>query len=113
MKDYSRTNASISRSYRRHARRRTGSLYFKMVLLVVFVAAVWLVASPYGLIRLYKLREEKSRLMVAMSQIEETNALLKQNIDRFENDKKFRERMVRRELGWLKDGERIYRFMED
>ncbi len=74
--------------------------------------AIWLVASPYGIVRLYKLRGEKKRLLVASSQLEETNALLRQNLDRFNNDQKFRERMVRRELGWLKDGERLYRFVE-
>lgn len=111
MKDYSRINNSVSRTYRRRRKQR-GGLYLKVVTILALLMAVWLVASPYSIVRLHQLTSERKELLVASSQLEETNALLRQNIERFNNDPKFRERMVRRELGWLKDGERIYRFVD-
>lgn len=112
MKDYSRINKNVSRLKRRQSK---GHISFlpKVIAGFIFLSLLWLLIGPYGLIRLYKLDNERKQLLVASKQMEDTNLVLKEDVNRFKTDETFRERTVRRKLGWLKDDERIYKFMKD
>lgn len=70
----------------------------------------WITASPYGLWKLYKMRMHRDALYQANVATLKKNAELEENIKRIKTDPAFQEKIVRKELGWVKPNEILYVF---
>jgi cell division protein FtsB len=79
---------------------------------VAGVVVYLFVFSRHGYLRLRALEHENDRLETRISQIETENEELRDEIDRMENDLEVIERLARTDLGLIKDGDKVYRFVE-
>ncbi len=78
-------------------------LILTVCLLVVFIFV-------RELSRLYVLSEENERIRFKVSELEAENAALREKIRLLKSDKRYIEQAVRRELGMIKENEKVYRF---
>ena len=62
-----------------------------------------------GLIQIYQLKEERSRVQMSNARFQEENRRLAEQIKRLRNNKEEVEKLAR-ELGWAKKGEIVYQF---
>jgi len=84
-------------------------LLFGMVLFVSFIF-FFTIFGDRGLLKIYKIRKEISRLQTSMQDIESRNKKLTTNIRRMKNERGFQEHSARESLGMVKDNEIIYKF---
>ena len=79
---------------------------------IVILTACLLVVFIFvrELSRLYVLSEENERIRFKVSQLEAENAALREKIRLLESDESYIEQAVRRELGMIRDNEKVYRF---
>jgi cell division protein FtsB len=95
-----------------------GSSRIRVVIrLAVLTAAAGIVVylfvfSRHGYLRLKALERENDRLEDRIAQIETENDELRDEIERMDNDLEVIERLARTDLGLIKDGDEVYRFME-
>ncbi|MCP4230036.1 MAG: septum formation initiator family protein [bacterium] len=83
------------------------------IVVVVVTALVYLfVFSKYGYLRMRELQRENGDLEKRVSEVESENEELQTEIGRLEDDMEAVERLAREELGLVKEGETIYRFIE-
>jgi len=85
-------------------------LFVGIVLLVLFL---WDVAGPYGLWKLHRIRNEREQLYMANMEITKDNAVLKKYLDEILKDPRLQEKILRYGLGWVRDGDIIYKFAGD
>ena len=78
-------------------------LILTVCLLVVFIFV-------RELSRLYVLSEENERIRLKVSELEAENEALREKIRLLKSDKRYIEQAVRRELGMIKENEKVYRF---
>jgi len=79
---------------------------------VLILLILWVVAGPHGLWKLHRLGMEKKALYMQNIRLMEQNTQLESAIKALKTDPKFQEQMVRQKLGWVRDGELIYRFSD-
>ncbi len=94
---------------KRHGRLR-GALWWLMVVSLALLVVLD-VAGPYGLWKLHTLKETRDQLYLENVDKAKRNASLEEEMARFSKDKGVQERLVRRELGWVRDGEVLYKFV--
>jgi cell division protein FtsB len=83
------------------------------IVVVVVAALVYLfVFSKYGYLRMRDLQKENDELEERVAEVEDENEELQTEIGRLEDDMEAVERLAREELGLVKEGETIYRFIE-
>lgn len=75
----------------------------------LFVISLWIIFSPFGVIKIYLLKKEKARLAESNQIKTQEIAQLKYQVDGLK-DPSAREIILREELGWVKDNEFIYVF---
>jgi cell division protein FtsB len=80
---------------------------FALAALLVYV----FVFSRHGYLRRRELARENERLHAEMERLEDENARLREELNRLD-DPDAVEKLAREELGLVKDGETIYRFVE-
>jgi cell division protein FtsB len=87
------------------------SRYFKIVILLVVLALLWVVFSPgSGLVTIWRKRSEIKNLQQQNVALEEENAQLQKGIDKLQNDPAHLEEVARREYNLLKKNERVFEF---
>jgi cell division protein FtsB len=79
-----------------------GALVGAMILFTVF--------GGRGLLQIYHLREERDRIHLANTRLQEENQRLTLQIDRLRHQKEEVGKIAREELGLVKKGEIIYQF---
>ncbi len=84
-----------------------------VMLSVAALLAVWVVAGPFGLYKLHRLKGERRALYQKGIQLSEMNAMLEREIRALKQDEAVQEAEVRKRLGWVRDGELLYRFMDE
>ncbi|HZO80477.1 MAG TPA: septum formation initiator family protein [Candidatus Binataceae bacterium] len=72
--------------------------------------ALDVVFAPLGLRDLLALRAERGRLEVVHARLLESNAALKIKLRRLQGDDRYLERLIRKQLGYARSGEIVYRF---
>ena len=90
-----------------------GSIQKKYLLfLSVFISGVLIFAifGSRGLIQIYKLKEEGTRVQISNARLQEENKKLAEQIKRLRNNKEEVEKIAREELGLVKKGEIVYQF---
>ena len=85
-----------------------GSIIGVAVALLVYL----FVFSRYGYLRMRELQRENGELEGRVAEVERKNEELETEIGRLEDDMEAVERLAREELGLVKEGETIYRFIE-
>ncbi|MFO8239400.1 MAG: septum formation initiator family protein [Dissulfuribacterales bacterium] len=72
---------------------------------------LWDMVGPFGLWKLHRMKQEHKRIYLSVLDINKENAALEEQIKRLENDPEYQEYIVRRELGWVRDNEILYSFL--
>lgn len=80
------------------------------ILLIIVILYVFLGRST-GLIHLVEMKVEKSKLQQELEQINEENRQTAREIETLRSDTKAIERIAREELGLVKKGEIVYKFI--
>ena len=75
--------------------------------------ALWLGFGERGFFHLYKMENERQAHLERIRALEQENQELLEEIRRLREDKTYVESLGRRELGLIKDGEVLYRFMRE
>ena len=83
-----------------------------ITVVVVGILVYLFVFSKYGYLRMRELQEENNDLEGRVADVERKNEELETEIGRLEDDMEAVERLAREELGLVKEGETIYRFIE-
>ena len=88
---------------------------FRFILFTVFFSALvvaWLGFGQRGFIHLYRMEKEKQSYIDRIRNLEAENRALLDEIDRLLNDHDYLESVARRELGFVKSDEVLYRFAQ-
>ena len=81
--------------------------------LFLTLLALWLGFGERGFFHLYKMENERQAHLERIRALEQENQELLEEIRRLREDKTYVESLGRRELGLIKDGEVLYRFMRE
>lgn len=81
---------------------------FALLLLVVMLALA--LFGEKGVLRAYKLSQEKHSLEAKIQSLQESNEALRKEINLLRNDLEYIEDVARRDLGMVKDDELVYQF---
>ena len=85
-------------------------IFFTLFFSVLVVA--WLGFGRRGFIHLYRMEKEKQSYIDRIRKLEAENRTLLDEIDRLLNDKDYVVSVARRELGFIKNDEVLYRFAQ-
>lgn len=85
-------------------------LWLPAVLLLYVVLALSALVGERGLLHLRDLRQEQRVLEAEVVTLVRENGELRSRIARLQTDDAFFEKVVREELGFVKEGEFVYRF---
>jgi len=86
-------------------------IFWKFWTVAVILLLAWIAASPYGVWKYRKLQREKATVYAQYVKMMKENEALKQYAARFQDDREFQERVIRKELGWVRDDELLYKFV--
>ncbi len=80
--------------------------------LIVFVAVIGLMTifGDRGLIRVYKLSQERDSMRGQNEQIKGENAAMKDEISKLKSDYRYIEMIARKDLGMVEKNEMVYKF---
>ena len=85
--------------------------FFTLLFLGLMIA--WVGFGERGFIHLYRMKKERQAHLERIRQLEAENRKLLEEIRRLAKDKAYIEKLARRELGLVKEGEVLYRFDRD
>lgn len=92
--------------------RSSNSPGFLVAVFAIVLLAIWGVAGPYGLAKLFRMKQRAGELS------QQNIAAIKRNTEKraalyaLRNDPKVQEEFIRQKLGWIRPGEIIYEFVE-
>ena len=89
-----------------------GGIFLKILICIIGFLIVWDVAGPYGLWTKYRMTQQYRRLYAANQEAARRNALLASKIEKLWSDPEYQAKMVRTHLGWVKDNEILFRFVD-
>ena len=89
-------------------------LKFSLLTLLFFgLIVAWLGFGERGFIHLYRMEKERQTHLDRIQNLEQENRELLEEIQRLREDVAYMESLGRRELGLVKDGEVLYRFVKE
>ena len=97
--------------YAAKTRRRRFIAAVVAVLALAALLAYVFVFSRHGYLRRHELARENDRLQAELEELRDENARLREELNRLD-DPEAVEKLAREELGLVKDGETVYRFVE-
>jgi cell division protein FtsB len=106
MRGYSRNNSV----HLKNGERSRYRLYL-IAGIICGLVFLWDMVGPFGLWKLHRMKQEHKRISLAVLEIDRKNAALEEQIKRLEDDPEYQEYVVRRELGWVRDNEILYSFL--
>ena len=82
--------------------------------LIILLSALFfqMVFSEGGILGYVKLRREIASITTSIAVTEKDNALLRNEINRLQNDDQYLEDVVRQKHGFVREGEKVYRIQE-
>jgi cell division protein FtsB len=86
-------------------------LFLILISLLIFGTLTFF--GENGILHLFRLQKELTRIKDKNSQLEEENQKLKEEVRRLHSDKRYIEEIARKELGMVKKGEIIYQFEDE
>lgn len=82
-----------------------------IIAIIIGILVIVFVTGRKGLIRLMQLKIEESKLKSDIGKLNKNNVRLSEEIEKLQNDPKTIEKIAREELGLVKKGETIYKFV--
>jgi cell division protein FtsB len=82
-------------------------------LFFIGLIVAWLGFGERGFIHLYRMERERQAHLEKIQNLEQENQELLEEIQRLREDVAYMESLGRRELGLIKDGEVLYRFVKE
>lgn len=79
-----------------------------IVFLVVCLTLSWIIFSPDGARRYYKLSQEVKIVKQENQRLQEENKNIRKELDRLKNDPAYREEVARKKFGLIKKNEIIF-----
>ena len=76
------------------------------MLVVLAISAVW---GNRGLLHLWRLQEQLSEVETSVVRLQRENHQRREHLRRLRSDPAYMERIVRQRLGWVREGEILYR----
>ncbi len=89
------------------------TIILKILIAVISCLLLWDVAGPFGLWTRSRLLKQREELYTANMQLAMHNARLEKEIKRLQTDRQYQARMVRKRLGWVRDNEILFRFLNE
>ncbi len=89
--------------------RITKRMYFIPAACLAFIL-FFTVFGERGLLRIYEMRQEKHKIEQKVTNLLKENDVLRQEIALLHNDRRYIERIARKDLGLVKPNEVIYQF---
>ena len=83
--------------------------FASFIVLILCLIVAWLGFGERGFIHLYRMENERRAYQKRIKDLESANNDLLDQIHRLRTDKEYIESVARRELGLIKDNEKIYR----
>ncbi len=78
-------------------------------LLMLAACGFFAVFGSHGLSHLWRLQRQQSEVEAIAYSLSRNNQELRDHLERLEHDDLYLERLARERLGWIKDGEFVYR----
>ena len=85
----------------------------KIILPIVIITGLLTVFGERGLIKAYRLANERDEIRAKVEKLRRENQYLRGELASLRSDKHYIEDMARRELGLVREGETVYRFREE
>ena len=79
------------------------------IFLLVAVLLIIFVFGDHGLLQLHKLKKEKAKIQIHISQLRENRKILMVEKDRLENDLNYIEKIAREKYRMAKPGEKVFK----
>jgi len=92
------------------SRRNLPRLLLIAGIILVLCLAGWLLVSPHGMVRSYRLHREISRLKEETDRLARENQALREEIRRLKSDPAYIEEVARKELGMIRENEILFDF---
>ena len=105
---------SSGRNYTPRPKRRGDEHRSRLMPLLVFLFCLllfWDVAGPLGVWKYHRLCQRRDAMIAENIRKAKENSALAKEIARLKSDRSYQERVVRQKLGWIKEGELLYRFI--
>ncbi len=81
-------------------------------IIFIVIVSVTLYCFAKEISQFYALSDQNKRVILEAKKLEKANQQLKKKIELMNKDSEYVERVVRKELGMIKKGEKVYRFRE-
>ena len=81
-----------------------------LILIPLLILGILTFFGEKGILHLFRLQKEVTRIKEINMKLEEENQKLKEEVKRLQSDKRYIEEIARKELGMVKEGEIIYQF---
>jgi len=81
----------------------------KSVILIIFIALIWLVFNDAGIMKWYTLKNEQHILMQSINELYNDEALIEGHINKLTNDFDYIEFIAYSRYKMVKQGEKIFR----
>lgn len=85
----------------------------KIVLPIVIITGILTIFGERGLIKAYRLSSERDEIRVKVEKLRRENQYLRGELASLRSDRHYVEDMARRELGFVREGETVYRFRDE
>ena len=91
----------------------SNTLVLKILITVISVLIIWDVAGPFGLWSRSRMLKEREEIYTQNMQLALHNARLEEDIKRLQSDRQYQAMMIRKKLGWVRDNEMVFRFLNE
>ena len=91
----------------------SGGRHLPLLLCLLCLLGLWTAAGPFGLWKYGRLKSIYKSTYYENLQAAKSNRELEEQIRRLQSDSDFQEMVVRHDLGWVRDNEILYVFMDD
>ena len=88
-------------------------LYKGIVFLIFFSFAIVFIFGDHGLLKLYKIKNERKIIQKKISQLREEKEILKNEKSKIENDLDYIEKIAREKYKMVKPGEKIFKVIDN
>jgi cell division protein FtsB len=85
----------------------------KIVLPIVIITGLLAVFGERGLIKAYQMANERDGIRKRIEKLRRENQYLKGELAALGSDRRYIEDIARKELGFLREGETVYRFRDE
>jgi cell division protein FtsB len=87
-------------------------LFWVVILPVLFFLIIWSMIGPFGIWKLAKIKNRRDQLIVENMNKAKANADIEKDIKGLKTDPDYQEKIIRKELGMVRNGEIVYEFTD-